>query len=68
MAIELETTEILTKVTENDKVHIVNQGDSLLFRSESGEIFFILAKEEEPAFEARLKRWYETGSFVLGAE
>lgn len=68
MTIELEITEVLTGVTTNDKVHVVNQGDTLLFQSESGTLYFTLSKAEEYALEARLKRWYETGSFDLGVE
>jgi hypothetical protein len=68
MTIELEITEVLTGVTTNDKVHVVNQGDTLLFQSESGTPYFTLTKGEEFALEARMKRWYETGSFDLGAE
>jgi hypothetical protein len=67
MAIVLQTTEILTSVTETDKVHVVNQGSTLLFRSETGQTFFTLSVSEETDLETRLKRWRETGSFELGA-
>lgn len=68
MAIVLKKTEILTGVTENDKVHVVNEGTTLLFRSESGEPFFTLTSDEENDLETRMKRWRETGSFDLGVQ
>lgn len=64
----LKTTEVLTQVNAADKVHVINQGATLLFQSESGEPYFTLTVSEETDLEARIKRWRETGSFELGAE
>jgi hypothetical protein len=55
-------------VNAADKVHVINQGATLLFQSESGEPYFILTVSEETDLEARIKRWRETGSFDLGVE